>query len=213
MEVELKFLVEDKLARDRILQDNYLGELIQEGSREEIQMKAAYFDTEDMTLCGKKMALRVRFENGKPVATLKWGGSSEGGLHVRGELNVPADGDFIKTPRIDIFKGSEIYDQLAEACGDKKFIRLMDVEYLRRQIMVDTGKSISVVSLDVGSVITSCGNDDISELEIELYSGDVDDMIEMGKKLAVKYNLKECGVSKFCRGLKLIGADKPGCFA
>ena len=87
MEIELKFLVEDQLARDRILQDKYLEETAQKDSKEEIRMNATYFDTEDLDLCKNKMALRVRFENGKPVATLKWGGSSQNGLHVRGELN------------------------------------------------------------------------------------------------------------------------------
>ena len=96
MEVELKFLVEDKLARDRILQDNYLEEMMHEGSREEIRMNATYFDTKDMDLCRNKMALRVRFENGKPIATLKWGGSSENGLHIRGELNVHVEEAFMK---------------------------------------------------------------------------------------------------------------------
>lgn len=157
MEVELKFLVEDKLARDRILQDNYLEEMMHEGSREEIRMNATYFDTKDMDLCRNKMALRVRFENGKPIATLKWGGSSENGLHIRGELNVHVEKAFMESPNLSIFKGSEIYGELLELAGDKELIPLMEVECLRRQMMVDTGKSISMVSLDVGQVITSGG--------------------------------------------------------
>ena len=47
MEIELKFLVEDQLARDRILQDKYLEETAQKDSKEEIRMNATYFDTED----------------------------------------------------------------------------------------------------------------------------------------------------------------------
>lgn len=204
MEIELKFLVEDKLARDRILEDNYLAPLVQEGSREEIQMKATYFDTWDMDLCREKMALRVRFENGNPVTTLKWGGSSENGLHVRGELNVHVDESFVDSPDLHVFRGSDIYDDIIRIAGGKKLVPIMDVDYLRRQMMVDTGKSISVVSLDVGQVITSKGTYDISELEIELYSGDCDDMIEMGRRLAAKYNLKESDTSKFQRGLNIL---------
>ena len=64
MEIELKFLVEDQIARDRILQDKHLEEIAQEGSREEIEMEAIYFDTKDFDMCKKEMALRVRFENG-----------------------------------------------------------------------------------------------------------------------------------------------------
>ncbi len=207
MEVELKFLVKDKLARDRILQDNYLDELVQEGSREEIQMKAVYFDTESMELCGKKMTFRVRLENGKPVATLKWGENSENGLHIRGELNVHVEENFMNSPNLSVFKGSQIYGELAEIAADKELRPLMEVEYMRKQMMVDTGKSISVVSLDVGEVRTSAGSSDISELEIELYSGDRDDMVEMGRRLASKYNLKESDLSKFQRGLAVIGKE------
>ena len=204
MEIELKFLVEDQFARDRILQDKYLEETAQKDSKEEIRMNATYFDTEDLDLCKNKMALRVRFENGKPVVTLKWGGSSQNGLHVRGELNVHVSETFIESPDIDVFKESEIYEEIKNASCGKKLMPLMQVECLRKQMMVDTGKSISVVSLDVGKVITPKGDSDISELEIELYSGDQSDMIELGKRLATKYNLKESNVSKFQRGLELM---------
>lgn len=204
MEVELKFLVEDKIARDRVLQDKYLESIVQEGSKEEIQMKATYFDTWDTDLCKEKIALRVRFENGNPVATLKWGGSSENGLHVRGELNVHVEEDFAESPTLEVFRGSDIYDDLIKVAGQKKLVPLMDVDCVRKQMMVDTGKSISVVSLDVGQVITSKGTYDISELEIELYSGDCDDMIELGRNLAAKYNLKESNISKFQRGLDIL---------
>lgn len=207
MEIELKFLVKDDLSRDRILCDNYLEELAHEDSREEIQMNATYFDTDDMALCKNKLALRVRFENGNPIATLKWGGSSEKGLHVRGELNVHVEEDFIKEPSFDIFKGSEIYGELVAAAGGEKLKPIMKVDCLRRQMLVDTGKSISVVALDIGEVITEKGSCGISELEIELYSGDQEDMIEMGRKLAAKYNLTESDVSKFERGLALLKTE------
>ena len=75
-------------------------------------MRAIYFDTADNSLRGKAMAFRVREENDRRVATLKWGGSADGGLHVRGELNVPVDDDFAKAPRMDIFQGSEICSRL-----------------------------------------------------------------------------------------------------
>lgn len=205
MEIELKFLVEEQIARDKILQDSHLQEMTQEGSYEEIEMDATYFDTEALDLCKRNMALRVRFENGKPVATLKWGGSSDSGLHIRGELNVPLDEEDASEPSLEIFRGSDIFDEIMEAAGGKRLRPLMQMQCLRKQIMVDTGKSISAVSLDVGEIVTSNGNADISELEVELYSGDRDDMIELGRELAAKYNLKEGSKSKFQVGLELLG--------
>ena len=54
MEVELKFLIEDKLAQERILKDRHLAEIKDEGSEEEIELKATYLDTEDMRSVQKK---------------------------------------------------------------------------------------------------------------------------------------------------------------
>ena len=58
MEVELKFLIEDSLARDRILKDNHLATIADEGSQEEIELKATYFDTDDLDFCKQKIAFR-----------------------------------------------------------------------------------------------------------------------------------------------------------
>ena len=92
----------------------------------------------------------------------------------------------------------------AAAAGGKKLLPLMEVEFLRRQLMVDTGRSIDVVSLDLGQVKTPQGSSDIAELEIELYSGEREDMLALGSRLAAKYNLKMCDISKFQRGLALL---------
>ena len=208
MEVELKYLVEEPLARDRILKDKHLEEIMDEGSLEEIEMSAVYFDTEDLSLCKNEIAFRVRRENSQPVATLKWGGKVENGLHMRGELNVSVNEEFAANPYVDIFKGSEIYDAIKRAAGDKPLKPLLEANCLRKQMRVDTGKSICVVSLDVGEIVTAKGVAPISELEVELYSGDKEDMIELGKELATKYNLREGAKSKFRVGLELLGYNQ-----
>ncbi|MBR5129413.1 MAG: CYTH domain-containing protein [Firmicutes bacterium] len=208
MEVELKFLVEEPIAREKILGDKHLAEIMDEGSLEEIKMQATYFDTEDLDLCNSGIAFRIRRENAQPVATLKWGGKVEHGLHMRGELNVTVDENYAKEPSLDIFKGSEIYDIIEKAAGDKPLRALLEANCIRKQMRVDTGKSINVVSLDVGEIVTEKGTAPISELEVELYSGDKEDMIELGRELATKYNLVEGSKSKFQVGLELLGYKK-----
>lgn len=205
MEIELKFLIDEGFTRDKIFNDKHLQEISEDGSIETIPMKAIYFDTEEKDLLRKEMAYRVRYEDGRIIATLKWGGSAEDGLHVRGELNVPVDEEFIKNPQAEIFQGSAIYDEILQAVGEKKLIPVMKMEFVRKQVQVDTGKSISVVSYDEGEIQTDKGNAPISELEIELYSGDQQDMIALGTELATRYNLKAGNKSKFQRGLELLG--------
>ena len=163
MEIELKYLLRDNLAKDRILNDKHLLEIKDSSCDETIQMKAVYFDTEEGNLRRLQIALRARFENEKVVVTLKWKGSAQDGLHVRGELNVPSDIGYLEHPTVDIFKGSEIYDELLAAVSDKKLMPVMEMDYVRKAIQVDTGKSISVVSLDEGTIHTSNGDDEILE--------------------------------------------------
>ena len=207
MEIELKFLVEEDFTRERIFQDGHLMSMAEEGSLEVIPMKAVYFDTADKALLKQKMAFRVRYEGVCPVATLKWGGGSEDGLHSRGELNVTVNEAFAAAPDLSIFRGSEIYEAISHAAGTEPLIPVMEMEFTRKQVQVDTGRSISVVSYDEGEIRTTGGCEAISELEVELYSGDQDDMIALGRELAVKYNLKPGNQSKYQRGLQLLGLE------
>ncbi len=206
MEIELKYFLGDNLTKEKILSDRHLLEIKDPNCDETIKMRAIYLDTENGDLRKLQIALRARYENERVVVTLKWRGSAQDGLHVRGELNVPASAEYLEKPTVDVFKGSEIYDELAEAVGNKPLISVMDMEYVRRSIKVDTGKSISVVSLDEGVIHTSKGDDEILEVEVELYSGDQDDMVALGNELAAKYNLKTSNRSKYQRGLELLGA-------
>lgn len=205
MEIELKYLLRDDLAKDRILNDKHLLEIKNPACDETVQMRAIYLDTEEGDLRGLQIALRARFENERVVVTLKWKGSAQDGLHVRGELNVPAGSEYLDNPTVDIFKGSEIYDELLAAVSDKKLIPVMEMDYVRKAIQVDTGKSISVVSLDEGTIHTSKGDTEILEVEVELYSGDQEDMVALGGELAAKYNLQTSDKSKYQRGLELLG--------
>ena len=205
MEIDLKYLFEDEASKDAIFNDKYILKVKDEGSETVTPMHAIYLDTQDNALMKKEIAFRVRHEYSKYVATLKWGGSAEEGLHVRGELNVPVDEGFLEAPTLEVFKGSEIYDEIADVAGSKKLVSVMEMNFVRREIRLDTGLSIDVLSVDEGEIKTADGTLPLLELEIELYTGDKDDMIALGRKLEEKYHLKRGNRSKYQRGLELLG--------
>lgn len=205
MEIELKYLFEDEASKDAIFNDKYILKVKDEGSETVTPMHAIYLDTQDNALMKKEIAFRVRHEYSKYVATLKWGGSAEEGLHVRGELNVPVDEGFLEAPTLEVFKGSEIYDEIADVAGSKKLVSVMEMNFVRREIRLDTSLSIDVLSVDEGEIKTADGTLPLLELEIELYTGDKDDMIALGRKLEEKYHLKRGNRSKYQRGLELLG--------
>lgn len=205
MEIELKYTIEDEDTAKAIFQDPYIEMIKDKQTEEDIDMHAVYFDTEDRRLYREGIAFRVRKEGEILQATLKWNGSSEDGMHKREEINVPVDDESkLHTPDVEIFEQSDMCDVLKDIVGARTLLPMMETDILRRQVRIDTGKSISELSIDKGEV-KCCGKSaPILELEIELFSGDEEDMKALGEELATKFGLKAENTSKFKRGLDLM---------
>ena len=205
MEIELKYRIEDEAVIDAIFQDPYIEMIKDKQTEESIDMYAVYFDTEDHRLLSEGIAFRIRREGCGLQATLKWNGSSEDGMHKREELNVTVDdAEKLHSPDIEIFSQSDMGDALMDIVGSEPLVPLMEVDSVRHQVRIDTGKSISELSVDKGVVRVGERSADILEMEIELFSGEEADMIALGDSLAEKYGLKASNISKFKRGLDLM---------
>lgn len=205
MEIEMKFAIRDKYTAEGIWENNYLNELGNVDSKETVYMKSAYFDTEDRILSKNDIAFRVRMEGNRVVASLKWNGSSKDGLHTREEINVPiADPACFLQPSSEIFKESEHGRAMIDLIGLKALHNLLEIHFIRRKLRLDMGRSILEVAIDTGDIITNSGDLPICELEIELFSGEKEDVSIIGDILAKKYDLLPMNESKYARGLRLI---------
>jgi inorganic triphosphatase YgiF len=206
MEIEMKYGIGDKEIAANIWDDEYLLSMEEAETREKIFMKASYFDTEDFILSKNDIALRVRMEGSRIVATLKWRGKNEGGLHTREEINVPvADEACFILPDPQIFKESEIGQEVIALIGFKKLHSILETNFLRSRFRIDSGDGIMEVSIDKGEIITDKGTAPICELEIELFSGEHEALELVTNKVAEKYGLKPEIRSKYARGLALLG--------
>jgi inorganic triphosphatase YgiF len=206
MEVELKYNVPSKEVMDAIFNDAYLFGIEEESPREKIFFKAAYFDTKDHVLSKNDIAFRVRLEGEKLVASLKWRGKVEGALHSREEINVPVDNpQCYLMPTTTLFEQSEIGKEVIRLVADEPLVALLEMGFLRRRFRVDTGESIVEISLDSGEIMTDRGNLPISELELELFSGNQEDLMILGERLSAEYQLSPSGESKYLRGLRELG--------
>lgn len=205
MEIELKYTIGEEFLIERIFADDQIVSIKDENTEEEIPMEAVFYDTADQKLRNKGYAYRIRREGDDYVATLKWGGAATDGMHKRQELNISlgADPEMIQ-PNLSLFSQDEEAGCMIEEIGDEPLVPLMVIKYLRKQVRLDTGKSISMLSADVGYVRAGGKEAPICEMEIELYSGDETDMSELGDRIAAKYNLKPENTSKFKRGLNLL---------
>lgn len=205
MEIEMKYGIGDKEIAKGIWEDEYLLSIEEKDSREKVYMKASYFDTDDYILSKNDIAFRVRMEGSRIVASLKWNGASVDGLHTREEINVPvADETCFIMPKPEIFIESDIGRDMIALVQGKPLHSLLETRFLRSRVRIDTGKSICELAIDEGEIITDFGNLPICELEIELFSGDQEDVLRIGKNLAEKYQLTAEDRSKYARGLKLL---------
>lgn len=203
METEFKYALSDPTVFDSIAKNAEINKTGLEAI-EVIDMHADYFDTEDEDFHKRGIAYRIRQEDDRCTATIKWDVNVSEGLHEREEFNlVVNDERFAEHPNIELFLSSDAYDVLKEAAGDKPLVRTITMDYRRRQLKVDTGKSISCISVDEGVVHHVKGHTvPICELEIEWYYGDEEDFKQLAMHIQSKYDLVAEDRSKLQRAFE-----------
>ena len=205
MEIELKYNIPDSETAELIWENELFKDEEEEGSRDVLNNDARYFDTDSFDLARNDVAYRVRREGDRLVAALKWKGHTEDGLHVREEINVPVQDDF---PDLDVFNESSVGCEVHKFAENSDLKCIVQTACLRRRFRIDTGTGLFEFSVDSGEIVTECGVQPINEVEIELFTGETEELMEIGKKLQEKYGLAEENRSKYYRGLLMIEENR-----
>lgn len=205
MEIELKYNISDSATADLIWENELFKEAEEADSREVLNIDARYFDTEDFDLAKNEVAYRVRREGEHLVAALKWKGHTEDGLHVREEINVPVEDDL---PDLDVFHESTIGCEVCELAKDKELKCILQTACTRKRFRIDTGTGLFEFSVDSGEIVTDYGIQPLNEVEIELFTGETEELVEIGKVLQEKYGLEEENKSKYYRGILMIEENR-----
>ena len=207
-EIELKYTLKDRKQAEEIWEDPVLYAACNLETRESVCMSAIYFDTRDSILARSGMSLRIRREGEHSVLSIKNKGITENGLHRRDENNMPYTGEVdentVFRPDRDMLAESELGSSLLKLIDDRDLYPVIHMNYLRRRFRMDSGDSFVEVAIDTGEISTETASIPVCELEIELYSGDVDDMIAFGNKLADRYGIEREDITKYARGLELL---------
>ncbi len=160
-----------------------------------------YFDTPDLVLEQRGMALRLRKLGGKWLQTLKTTGMATGGLHQRGEWEYP-----LRAPQLDLSLFRET--PLAALPQSKKLhlalkpVFTTEFNRITWRVEISPGQQVEV-ALDQG--IIRCGESElpISEVEIELREGSAAAVFDVAIALATQIALKPENISKAERGYQL----------
>jgi len=182
-EIELKFLCEAR-DLDKILAAAPAGE------DETRQMESVYFDTLAGHLAKKGVSLRVRCSEGRSVQTLKRG---EGLSRKEHEAAV-------ESPQPDRTRGP-LRRLLPNTAGT--LAPVFKVQVTRRQRLVRHGEAIVELALDEGEVRAGRRRAAISEVELELKSGDPEALFALARELSQAAPLYLSFESKAARGQAL----------
>jgi triphosphatase len=169
------------------------------------QLVSVYYDTPDLLLAKKRMALRVRRAGGHWLQTLKAGGEVQGGLHRREEWE-------FELPRGEIdlgmFAGTGLHE--FDTAKLKRELRPLFTTNFRRTawlVKAAAGNRVEV-ALDQGKIISGTRALVISELEFELLAGERDSLFDLASRLQRDFALRPDSASKAERGYRLFRKER-----
>lgn len=199
MEIELKLLLPPEDLRRAGRHASVAA--LRAGRGRTDRLVSVYYDTPDAVLARAGVALRVREARGRWVQTVKGGGASAAGLHLRDELEwrlaspEPDPALLTGTPFEELFASATVSGRLAP-------VFVTDFERAIRPLAWPDGTRAEL-ALDQGSVQAGARSEPISEMELELKSGDATRLFELAQALSADLPLRLGHASKAERGYVL----------
>jgi inorganic triphosphatase YgiF len=210
MEIELKLLIEpaqaDALRNHPLLKKHAAGAPVRQ------QMVTTYFDTPDLYFSRHRAALRVRQTSAGWVQTLKDGNQVQGGLHSRNEWEAEVDQDVpdLAALRELVGAGSPWFQRLADEKLQQRIEPVFSSRIDRTAWMLQfPGGQQAELVLDQGELQRGALRDPISEIELELKSGDAAPLFDFALELQQDIPLRLGNASKSARGYAMMHPAPP----
>lgn len=195
-ELELKLAIDASDIEAFVRLTETLGWQVQSQQR----LNNTYFDTPDQALRRERVALRVRQAGERWIQTLKTAGTIDSnGVSRRGEWEW------------DLPDSSLNADLLAEylptAIDLEQLAPLFTTDFHRTTWLVKEQGSSIEVALDRGAISAAGRELPISEVELELKSGEPDHLVQLADKLKESVRLRVDTLSKAQRAQALLQGD------
>lgn len=164
MEIEAKFRAEKRIKAGDIEDLDLSPYLL--GERETHDLRDTLLDTAEYAVRNAKHSLRLRYDNGKGLLTLKGPKIVQGATHIRSEIEVElGDGVPLEPTTWD----TDIADPVHAIIGDASLQRLMTIHNRRRTWDIyHNGVLVGEVALDRGKIVVEGTSEKLHEVEIEL---------------------------------------------
>jgi len=199
-EWEIKLSIPDGQTAGRILRDTEIIQL-SESPFQTVPMRARYYDTPDGCLEARRWTLRLRNEGGCDIAALKLQGESRGGVYRRDEFEAAAESVESAVPGL-LAAGAP--PELAELIKSGLNERCR-IEFDRQAVPLSwDGGTKAMLSIDQGAIYAGGRTLPLLELELELLSGETEDLLDLAERLKQAYRLTPGLLGKYVRGLRLL---------
>jgi inorganic triphosphatase YgiF len=159
-----------------------------------------YYDTPDLALRRRGVALRLRKQGRQWLQTVKCAGRESGGLSTRPEWEYPYRGDAFDFYPID---DEKLRDWLSRAKLLRHLRPVFETRFSRQTWRVATAQGVVLAMLDRGEIVAGERQEALSELELELAQGSLDDLFSLADELAQTLSLRPEPLSKADRGYRL----------
>jgi triphosphatase len=198
IEIELKLELSPKSARKLAAHPLLAGI-----SPHKLRLLNTYYDTPKLELYARRIAMRFRQKGWQWLLTVKSAEPASGGLAMRSEWETPATPGTFDFTHVD---NPELRRFLEQASAQLEPVFTTD---FKRQIWhVPFGESLIELAIDRGTIDSQGRKQPICEVELELLSGQVDDIFALTRRLQEDIDLTPAIASKAERGYKLF-TDTP----
>jgi triphosphatase len=168
-----------------------------------LKLYSVYYDTADLELRRRAMALRLRRIGKRYLQTLKGGGEVNAGLHQRNEWETP-----VPSEQLDF--------EMLKACGGElphgvrnRLQPVFVTDFLRNMRLIEFEGAQIELCMDSGEIRAGQSSCPISELELELKSGNARQLFKLALTLLDIIPLEVEHTSKAEYGYLLFSAAKP----
>lgn len=202
IEVEMKLTLADqqlhKLLASKLIKDSTIS-----GSIANQKLSSVYYDTKSYRFTKSGIVYRVRDNNGNYEATIKTAQSSNNGLSARREFNLPLHDS---KPSLAGFHDLGLNLNLEKILDGESIEPLFTVNVDREvRLLQVTEHTVLEMAIDKGAIVVGDKQTTIDELELEIKEGTAEDLLNYVAALSGEVAVFAENMSKFARGLQLIG--------
>ncbi|MCR5328857.1 MAG: CYTH domain-containing protein [Saccharofermentans sp.] len=178
-----------------------------------VYLENSYLDTNSLTLNGRDGMVRVRHYSAIGIDeyefTVKCGGKVSGGLHQRMEWNVKSDTGLFSISEFKNKASGEdpvsYLDEIFEGLTDDDLKVICCNSFCRTVFELNYYQSRIEACMDYGTIRGSDPQktEEICELELELISGDINDLNKLADKIIKEADCHPLDATKYRRTLAL----------